>query len=861
MQFRKTLLLGAMLSAVAATPAYADGQITIIQTGDFHGHLVARPNLRSNADYPGQMVGGLARIKTKIQEIQAAKGGAGNTLVLHTGDTVQGSGEALYTKGQAIVDVVDMLGINAYAPGNWDFVYGPERFIELFATSLKPNLPPLPEQALGHTVQAPFGTRWNGLAANLYLTSLTGNAPKDPTDTGTDQDTNVSQAEYAAYAQWYSGDKANGEPNAQRVLPPYAIQYVNGVKVGIVGCTTSRGPQVVGKWVTEGLEFTDCTNEIKKYATLLRTQEHVEVLVLISEIEIGRNIQIIKSLGADQHVDVVLNSDMHEETLVPIEVTDAAGNKTWIIEAGQDGTLVGEIALTVHAGAVTGMEHHAHRIDDRIAEDTAVANKVAQVRAPYNEGFDATIPCNSNSPYWNSFTEATCLSGPLSEVIGNTEVALHRSNFSHESMAAVVEGSSHDFIADAMRWWAKSDMATVRGFRFGTHVAPGPITRNDLFHYVPIGPRVGKVSRISANQLRNQIDNSSLAVFSTDPNNAITPRPSYNNALYAPGGAKQNESPGAGLPVKGGAGNALGWGGGWLFAYSAEGFHVNLAPYFIPSWQRINPASGSGIYLSTNSQTQTPPTDTSRARSLTVKMPCKYLPPAEIALSGCNVADTTTRYTTTITTATDGSYTANWKANYATGTPYTPYLLNPDGWIYLQGTPNQPNTTLTINQHFKAPLFTAAGFWYKQSPNTVNNCNNCYPGGRSFTVGDANAAYVLPVNVGADGNAALDANGDPIFVRDAVTNAVIMENGKPKIEGAPIDVTVVIEKYLASLANQTVTSALLPLNRISLVDNAGTTPISLPDFTGTLGFPIMQPLCGTIGKDPASLTNSATNCP
>ncbi|MEK6748365.1 MAG: 5'-nucleotidase C-terminal domain-containing protein [Pseudomonadota bacterium] len=893
MQFRTSLfqrrpLLAAtlaVLGAMATTSAHADSQVTLIHTGDFHGHLTPRPNLRGNADYPGQMVGGLARIAAEIKNIQASKGGAGNTLVLHTGDTIQGSGEALYTRGQAIVDVVDMFGIDAYAPGNWDYVYGPERFKELFAMQLDPNLPTLPEQTEGRVVAPPFGTRWGGVVSNLYLTSPNPSAPINPGSVGTAQDANVSQAEYDAYAQWYA-------TKGQRVLPPYSIRIVNGVKVGLLGCTTSRGPQVVGKWVTTGLEFTDCSNEAPMFAEELRTVHGAEVVVLLAEIEIGRNIQLIKNkiVKPEQHIDVILNADMHEEVLQPIQVTDAVGNKTWIIESGQDGALVGEINLTVNAGVVTGMSHVPHRIDDRIVEDVAVAAKVAQVRAPYNAGFDASIPCDANSPYWNSFTQATCLNGPLSEVVGNTEVALHRSNFSSENMPAVIEGSSHDFIADAMRWWAKSDMATVRGFRYGTHVAPGPITRNDLFHFVPIGPRVGKASRISANQLRNQIDNSSLAVFSSDPGNPVTPRPNYNNAVYAPGGTKAGQSPGAGLPVFGGAGNSLGWGGGWLFAYSAEGFHVNFDPYFTPSREKIKApgATGSGIDLVANAQTATPPTDTSRARSLTVSMPCKYLPPAEIASRACDVADTVTRYTTTITTASDGSYVGNWKANYTNGQVkalnaaalgytnntradladtatacnkdaagnnvantcgYTPFLLNPDGWQYLRGTPNQPDTAFTVNQHFKAPLFTAAGYWYQQSPNTVNNCNNCYPMGLNTIAGDANAAYILPVNMLADGTAALDANGNPIYERDGSGNVIWVPDYndtpqtrslKPKLAGAPIDLTQIIEKYLAQLGG-TVTSSALPSNRIGLLN-------VLPDSTATLGFPTMQPLCGAIGQ-------------
>jgi 2',3'-cyclic-nucleotide 2'-phosphodiesterase (5'-nucleotidase family) len=786
---------------------YGARELTLIHTGDFHGHLTQRPNLRTTVDYPGQMVGGLARVATKIKQIKARKGD-NKTLVMHTGDTIQGSGEALYTRGQALVDVVDMLGVDGYAPGNWDFVYGPERFDELFVDKTDP----------AH----PKAKRWGGLISNVYRTSTDPAAPARPTAMGSAQDSNVSAAEYDAYANWY-------RDNGQRILPPYTLKKVNGVKIGIIGCTTSRGPQVVGSWVTEGLEFTDCSREVPKFAAEVRALG-AEVVVLMSEIEIARNIQIIKSLGDNQHVDVVLNSDMHEEVQEPIKVTDGAGKETWIIESGQDGTLVGEVTLSVHDGQVTGMEHTAHRIDDRIKEDKKVARKVAQVSYPFNDGF---TPSTHVNPF-----NGTYLNGPLSEVVGQTDVALHRSNYSHEDMPAVVEGSSHDLITDAIRWWAKSDLATLRGFRYGTHVAPGPITRNDLFHFAPIGPRVAKASRVTANQLRNQIDNSSLAVFSSDPNTPVIVQPRYNNGYGIPGDALYGTSPGAGLPAYGLAGSPSGWGGGWLFAYSGEGFHFDFAPYFVPDV----------VYNTDNTLSAAPLTNTSRARSLTIKTVCKYLPPMEQAAAACDVNDQQTRFATTLTDSTNGVWTPSWANTYVSqgSTAKNVYLLNPDGWQFLQGLPNQPNVANAAARPFQYPAFTVAGYFYGQSPETINNCNNCAPIGTSTVIGDPEAAYLLPVNVDANGNAALDANGNPIYVRDANGN-VIMENGKPKIEGIPVDLTTIIEKYLAHLG--TVNADNLPLNRIGLVNNDGTGPISLPDFTSTLGFSVMQPLCGTIGQD------------
>ena len=81
--------------------------------GDLHGHLVPRPNVRSDAT--GKTAGGLARMYTRIEEIRRR---SKHNLLLNTGDTIQGSAEVLFTRGQAIADVVDQFKIDYFAPGN-----------------------------------------------------------------------------------------------------------------------------------------------------------------------------------------------------------------------------------------------------------------------------------------------------------------------------------------------------------------------------------------------------------------------------------------------------------------------------------------------------------------------------------------------------------------------------------------------------------------------------------------------------------------------------------------------------------------------------------------------------------------------
>ena len=91
-----SLLVCALLSisaTFAATSVHADNnKVTLIHTGDFHGHLIPRANVRS--DNVGRMEGGLARVATVIKKIRED---AKNTLLINTGDTIQGGAEVLYT--------------------------------------------------------------------------------------------------------------------------------------------------------------------------------------------------------------------------------------------------------------------------------------------------------------------------------------------------------------------------------------------------------------------------------------------------------------------------------------------------------------------------------------------------------------------------------------------------------------------------------------------------------------------------------------------------------------------------------------------------------------------------------------------
>jgi len=68
-------------------------------------------------------MGGFPQLATLIGQLRAARPGA---LLCDGGDTWQGSGTALWTKGQDMVDAAKLLGVDVMT-GHWEFTYGAAR--------------------------------------------------------------------------------------------------------------------------------------------------------------------------------------------------------------------------------------------------------------------------------------------------------------------------------------------------------------------------------------------------------------------------------------------------------------------------------------------------------------------------------------------------------------------------------------------------------------------------------------------------------------------------------------------------------------------------------------------------------------
>ena len=99
-----------------------------IKPGTREAHAFTYLDFEQAAKTYGQ-VGGFAHLATLVKQLRASRPGA---LLLDGGDTWQGSGTALWTRGQDMVDACKLLGVDMMCP-HWEFTYGHERVKEIVA--------------------------------------------------------------------------------------------------------------------------------------------------------------------------------------------------------------------------------------------------------------------------------------------------------------------------------------------------------------------------------------------------------------------------------------------------------------------------------------------------------------------------------------------------------------------------------------------------------------------------------------------------------------------------------------------------------------------------------------------------------
>jgi len=114
-----------------------NASLTIVQMNDSHAYFDLHQEMfweGNHAVY--RQAGGYARIATIVKQIRAE---SPDCLFCDCGDTLHGTYPAFATQGQAMIPILNSLGLDA-TTGHWEFAYGPEKLKQQVARLNYPML-------------------------------------------------------------------------------------------------------------------------------------------------------------------------------------------------------------------------------------------------------------------------------------------------------------------------------------------------------------------------------------------------------------------------------------------------------------------------------------------------------------------------------------------------------------------------------------------------------------------------------------------------------------------------------------------------------------------------------------------------
>jgi S-sulfosulfanyl-L-cysteine sulfohydrolase len=266
-------------------------------------------------------------------------------------------------------------------------------------------------------------------------------------------------------------DKANGN----RLFPASVTLERQGVKIAAVGVTDIGASERQPPAEFRGMDTSRIAG-LRDYVKELRKRERPDLVVALTHtgLSIARDIA-----RRTPEFDVVLSGHTHERTAWPI----MEGNVI-VIEPGSFGSFLGRLDLVLKREG--GVAHHEFRLipilADHYQEDAGVKALVDKSLAPHR--------------------------ARMAIKAGTTQTVLMRYD--------LLETSADDFIADAVREVAKSDIGFTNGFRFGVPVPPDTVTQADLWNLLPMDARM-KRGWVTGQELRDYLEHELELVYAKDP--------------------------------------------------------------------------------------------------------------------------------------------------------------------------------------------------------------------------------------------------------------------------------------------------------------------------------------------------------
>ncbi|MBN2646902.1 MAG: 5'-nucleotidase C-terminal domain-containing protein [Thiotrichales bacterium] len=364
-------------------------------------------------------VGGFAHLKTALDMLRTAAGGRQNTVLMDGGDLWHGSGVALWTRGQCMVEASNLLGLDILT-GHWEFTYKQEEVLK--------NLGLFKGEFLAQNIR-------------VKEDSLFGDA-------------------YREMVEKNNGIGLFNEDEA-RAFKPYTVKVINGERVAIIGQafprTANANPQENFPDWSFGLRVDDLKDTVAK----IQETEKVAAIVMISHN--GMDVDI-KMAGQVPGIDAIFGGHTHDGMPSTINIKRPDGGTCYVTNAGSNGKFIGVMDLDIQDGKLKGVDYTLLPVFSNIlAADPEMQKYIDQLEKTVYD--DKVVESRNPEFAVNKSRLGKTYGEILSEELAVAEDVLYRrGNFM---------GTWDQIIVNALREEYKTQIALSAGVRWGTSILAG----------------------------------------------------------------------------------------------------------------------------------------------------------------------------------------------------------------------------------------------------------------------------------------------------------------------------------------------------------------------------------------------------
>ncbi|MGM0594833.1 MAG: thiosulfohydrolase SoxB, partial [Pseudomonadota bacterium] len=300
-----------------------------IKPGTIEAHAFSYLNFSEAAEKYGK-VGGFAHLATLVKRLRAERS-HNNTLLLDGGDTWQGSGTALWTRGMDMVGATNKLGVDVMT-GHWEFTYRDEEVMK--------------------NIEA-----FNGefVAQNVRV-------------------------DEAAMFDYRFEDSADYNEDTGHAFKPYTIREMNGVRVAVIGQAFPYTPIANPARFIPDWTFGVRDSEMQAMVDQVRETEKPDVVVVISHN--GMDVDL-KMASVVSGIDAIFGGHTHDGMPAP-SIVKNPGGQTLVTNAGSNGKYLGVMDFDVRDGKVQDFRYRLLPVFSNLIEpDADMQAYIDEVRAPY----------------------------------------------------------------------------------------------------------------------------------------------------------------------------------------------------------------------------------------------------------------------------------------------------------------------------------------------------------------------------------------------------------------------------------------------------------------------------------------------